>query len=136
MVWFIVAVLALVLFSLLYLRGADMSRFDGPALPAPTSPPSSGHADVLQRLRDLLPAGQARQRGRAQLVQMRSLMDGLSAGRDFACSFVPVSTADVRGEWVLAPDTMPGVACCTYMAARGLPVARSVIGQLLTVWLA
>jgi acetyl esterase/lipase len=103
MVWFIVVVLALVLFSLLYLRGADMSRFDGPALPAPTSPPSSGHADVLQRLRELLPAGQAKQRGRAQLVHMRSLMDGLSAGRDFTCSFVPVSAANVRGEWVLAP---------------------------------
>tara|TARA_R100000005_G_scaffold67464_1_gene35579 strand:+ start:15670 stop:16743 length:1074 start_codon:yes stop_codon:yes gene_type:complete len=103
MVWFIVVILALVLFSLLYLRGADLSRFDGARLPAPSMPPSAGHAEVLQRLREMLPAGQV-MRGRERLLHMRRIMDGLSEGREFASRFVPVDEQGVKGEWVLAPD--------------------------------
>ncbi len=106
MVWFVLVIVGLVLFSVLYLRGADLSQFDGPPIPSPATPPSAGHRQVLERFREILP-GMKSARGRGRLQYLRSMMDGLSDGRDFVSRFVPVELDGVRGEWVLAPGYDP-----------------------------
>jgi epsilon-lactone hydrolase len=106
MVWFVLAVLAFLAFSLLYLRGEDLSRYDAPPLPAPLGKPSPQHGAVLARLRELAGGAQS-QRGRGRLRLLRELMDSLSDGIEFACRFETVAQGQLRGEWVLAPGYDP-----------------------------
>ena len=48
MIWLIVIVLALVWFSLSYLRGENLHYLDRPPQPSPQTPPSEAHRDVVQ----------------------------------------------------------------------------------------
>ncbi len=106
MVWFILAVLAFFAFSLLYLRGEDLSRYDAPPLPASMGKPSPEHGAVLERMREFTATGQAHG-GRGRLRAVRELMDSLSEGVEFSSRFEAVSEGQLRGEWVLAPGFDP-----------------------------
>ncbi|PLW82694.1 alpha/beta hydrolase [Kineobactrum sediminis] len=102
MVWFILALLVLFAFSLLYLRGENLSWLDEPPLAAPQDTPSESHYAVVAKLGEFAGAGRAL-RGKAQLRAIRDYMDSMSDGRDFSSSFQPVAEGQLRGEWVLAP---------------------------------
>lgn len=106
MVWLVLAVLLFFAFSLLRLRGEDLSRYDAPPLPAPLGKPSPEHGAVLTRLGEFAASGQTLH-GRARLQAMRDLMDALSDGVEFGSRFNAVNEGQVRGEWVLAPDFDP-----------------------------
>lgn len=91
-----------------WLRGRDMSAYDGLVTPQhfPGSPP--GHPDqqgvlaMLARLKPLfsLPL-------REQIPALRRFMDEMFADQAYAVRFVPVDTGGIRGEWVLAPGASP-----------------------------
>ncbi len=106
MVWFILAILALLAFSILFLRGEDLSRYDAPPLPAPQGKPSPEHGAVLAKLGEFASSGRALH-GRNRLQAIRGYMDSLSDGIEFACQFQEVAEGQLRGEWVLAPGCDP-----------------------------
>ena len=92
------------LIAAFYLRGPDLSAFDGPTGERfATGPEPSAELKVavasFAAVGDLL-RGVARSRRTAVL---REFMDSAFADRHFDASFVPVDCAGVPGEWVLAP---------------------------------
>lgn len=91
-----------------YLRGKDMSAFDGPTGERFSSGtgPSAELAGVLATLRDVqqaLAGVPLHKRNEA----LRRLMDGMFADRRLDASFTRVDCGGVPGEWVCAPGADP-----------------------------
>ena len=102
MVTVLVVVLALLAFSLFYLRGEDLRYLDGP-LPGPEpTAPSEAHRAVVQRLDEIAAAIDGKSL-RERLHAIRAFMDELGRERSYRSAFRPVQQGGVRGEWVLAP---------------------------------
>lgn len=98
-----------------WLRGADMKRWDDPAVSAPGAEErfeahaggaSSEQRAVLSVLSGLL-ADITRVPWSKRLAQMRSSMDKLMESRRFDCRFVAADAVGVSAEWVLAPGADP-----------------------------
>lgn len=100
--WLLIALLALVALSYLVLRGDNLSYLDQPIPVHPPRPQSEAMRKVLAMIAGF--AGEATGRGRERVRSMREFMDGIGAGRSYESEFRPLQNADVRGEWVLAPE--------------------------------
>ncbi len=102
MAWFIVFVLIFFAFSFLYLRGENLSHLDTHDYPSPEGEPSEEHHQVVASLSDMVSAIKTGPR-RGRLRSLREYLDGMSDGKAFESSFLPVDTESVKGEWVVAP---------------------------------
>ncbi|MBA6412010.1 alpha/beta hydrolase [Parahaliea sp. F7430] len=106
MFWLVITIVALVAFTLIYLRGENLSEFDQPPLAQSKTSPSEAHLDVVAAMEDFARQGQ-RHRGKQRLKVIRDYLDSMSEGRDFVSEFRAETKAEVRGEWVLAPGADP-----------------------------
>lgn len=89
-----------------YLRGDDLSRYDGERPGGEPRPPSDAHfetVELLQRMGENAPKGPRRQR----LKRLREAMDQMGEGRGSDAEIRSVDVAGVPGEWVLAPGADP-----------------------------
>jgi epsilon-lactone hydrolase len=96
-------------FTRFYLRGEDLSRFDG----GPSAPigdelePSVEHYEVLQLLSRLTDAGSGAAR-RNRLTSMRVAMDNMGSEADLRdIELKSVDVDGVPGEWLRAPGSDP-----------------------------
>lgn len=102
MIWLIVIVLALVWFSLSYLRGENLHYLDRPPQPSPQTPPSDAHRDVVKQLREFASIGKT-ESGSSRIKLIRELMDAMPGDKTFDSSFTPVERDGISGEWVQSP---------------------------------
>ncbi|MEP6390825.1 MAG: alpha/beta hydrolase [Halioglobus sp.] len=102
MIWFLILLAALVVFSYVYLRGEDLSYLDAPNPPMPAGEPSAEHHEVVASLGEFSSAANSGPR-KDRVRTMRELMDAMSDDREFVSEFRAVDHGGVRGEWVLAP---------------------------------
>ncbi|MEQ8514312.1 MAG: alpha/beta hydrolase [Chromatocurvus sp.] len=102
MIWLILTVIALVWFSVSYLRGENLGYLDRPPSPSPQAAPSDAHHAVVEQLREF--AGVAENdSGQGRIKTIRDLMDAIPSGKSYASVFTPVQRNGVKGEWVQAP---------------------------------
>lgn len=107
MMWIAVVLLplvALAIFTRVYLYGPDLSEFDTPLGQqfAGQSVPSDEHDTVIASLS--VGTGAIREAPRKQqLALMREYMDQMSDNLELSCSFTPVDAGGVPAEWVMAP---------------------------------
>jgi acetyl esterase/lipase len=94
-----------------YLRGEDLSRYDGAAV-VPVGgvqrEPSAEHHEVLETLKEMMSSG-AHLRGRQRLLAMRDAMD--AGGDEVDLTGVAISPVDANGvpaEWVRSEGSDPG----------------------------
>ncbi|GAB5414134.1 MAG: alpha/beta hydrolase [Congregibacter sp.] len=106
MFWFVFTLVALYLFSILVLRGENLSYLDQPIPEHPPKPPSAAMQEVLAMLKGLDTGSHSL--GRERVRELRQIMDGIGAKREISSKIVPVNTGDVTGEWVLPPDGREG----------------------------
>ncbi|MEM1114701.1 MAG: alpha/beta hydrolase [Pseudomonadota bacterium] len=106
MAWLVLLALALVFFSVRFLRGDTLVYLDSHVLPAPEGVASEAHNSILDRLSEFAGSG-AKLRGKARVYAIREYMDALCDGREFESAFRPVQEGQLRGEWVLAPGADP-----------------------------
>jgi acetyl esterase/lipase len=86
-----------------YRRAADLSAYDMPVGASMSSePPSEASGDVQQWV-DGMTASMSRGSPRKRLSNLRKYMDDLGDEAIFDGSIIPVNTARVKGEWLLAP---------------------------------
>lgn len=102
MIWLILIVIALVWFSVSYLRGENLRYLDRPPQPSPQAPPSDAHYAVVEQLREFAHVG-AGESGHSRIRTIRDLMDSIPSGKTYASTFTPVQRNGVNGEWVQAP---------------------------------
>ncbi len=109
MIWLLVVLVAvLVAINLFVLRGEDLKIYDSPR-PTPLNEgaePSPAHFDAIASLGDMNSALQSTSR-KEQLTVMRDSMNELGAEVEFEGEIIPVDSAGIRGEWVLAPGADP-----------------------------
>ncbi len=103
--WLLAALWAVAHF---FLRGEDLSRFDGKVGEHFATEPGmnaerQAAIDTLKNIERSTHGLPFKQR----LHKLRELFDTLLAGRDYPASFTPVEANGVRGEWVLAPNADP-----------------------------
>jgi monoterpene epsilon-lactone hydrolase len=100
MLWFLFLIVAFVAFSLVVLRGENLSYLDRPIPQHPYRAPDEAMRGVLRELSDFSsrPLG----RGRARIQTIRSFMDEMGDRRETSAAFTAVNTPEVRGEWVQA----------------------------------
>jgi epsilon-lactone hydrolase len=106
MMWTILALvlLALTIFTRVYLNGPDLRHYDDPRGEqfGVGQGPSEAHDEVVASLS--VGVGPIRKAPRKeQLLLMREYMDQMSDGLDLASTFTPVDAGGVKAEWVLAP---------------------------------
>jgi len=106
MAWFILVVLAVLVFSAMYLRGENMAYLDTNTLPQPSGEPSEAHYEVVASLKEMT-AVFKQSSGKARLANLRDYMDSMSDDKAFDSEFRPVQEGLLRGEWVLAPGANP-----------------------------
>jgi len=102
MVTALLIVLAFVAFSVLYLRGENLRYLDTPLPPPDAEPPSEAHREVVRAM-DELTEDIGRYSGRERLAAIRRMMDELGDSKAVTSRIMPVQSAAIRGEWVLAP---------------------------------
>lgn len=102
MFWLVIAIVAFFMFSYLVLRGENLSYLDQPVPKHSPAQPSEAMRTVLASLSEF--GGQSHGRGRQRIHAIRGFMDKMGAERSYESEFLALSTADLRGEWVLAPD--------------------------------
>lgn len=102
MAFLIVVVIALIWFSVSYLRGENLRYLDRPPEPPSAKPPSDAHNAVVAQLKAWGNAGQG-ESGMARIKVIRELMDSIPADKTYVSTFTPVQKDGVRGEWVQAP---------------------------------
>lgn len=102
MFWLVITVVAFVMFSYLVLRGENLSYLDQPVPEPGRRPPSDAMEKVLASLREF--GEGAHGRGRQRVQAIRGFMDKMGAERSYGSEFLALSTPDLRGEWVLAPE--------------------------------
>lgn len=99
MFWLLFTLAALYLFSILVLRGENLSYLDQPIPQHPPKPPSDAMQDVLAMLKSFDTGSHGM--GRERVRELRDIMDGIGAKREIQCEIKSVTSPDVRGEWVL-----------------------------------
>lgn len=92
-------------FSFIVLRGENLAYLDQPPPPPEPASMSEEEQAVLNRLRDM--AAQDLGFGRQRIYKVRQLLDEVGSEREVDCEFRSVHTNQVRGEWVLAPNSDP-----------------------------
>jgi monoterpene epsilon-lactone hydrolase len=105
MFWLLITRAALVAFSYLVLRGENLSYLDQPLPVHPPRPPSDAMRNILAMLSGL--SGEAQGRGRERVRKVREIIDRLGAQRSYESAFRSFQSAELRGEWVLAPEHDP-----------------------------
>jgi acetyl esterase/lipase len=100
--WLLLAIAVLVVFSFVYLRGENLAYLDSNIIPRPEGEPSPAHQGVLDKMQEFASAGEAVSR-KERIPAIRTFMDSMSEGKEFASEFRPVNTGSLRGEWVMAP---------------------------------
>lgn len=98
MLWILVFLGAFVAFSIVVLRGEDLSYLDQPVPRHPARAPSDAMRGVLRELSEF--AEQPLGRGRARIHTIRRFMDEMADRRPAEAEITPVQASDVRGEWV------------------------------------
>ena len=106
MAWILLLVLLLYWFSIRFLRGEDLSFLDSNVVPQAQGEASAQHYELVDMLGGMVSELDSRS-GRGKLVSLRQQMDALSDGKTFVSEFLPIDTAGVKGEWVLAPNVNP-----------------------------
>jgi acetyl esterase/lipase len=106
MIWFLLAVLIVIIGVTLVLRGSSLSHLDSDPLPPAEYSPSPAQREALRMIRDMNRAGKGL-RGRARLNAMRDFMDRMSDGLDLTSEFRAAQDSGPRGEWVIAPNAQP-----------------------------
>ncbi|WP_439107415.1 alpha/beta hydrolase [Congregibacter sp.] len=106
MFWLVITIVAFVLFSYLVLRGEDLSYLDQPVPKHQYRAPSDAMQSVLASLSEFGEGSHGR--GRQRIHAIRGFMDKMGAEREYESEFLPLSTSDLRGEWVLAPNLVSG----------------------------
>lgn len=101
MFWLVIFIAAFIAFSLLVLRGEDLSYLDQPIPRHPLREPSEGMRSVLVELSELTSSDFGT--GRRRIEALRSAMDQMGGQGEFESEFQPLPGGDIRGEWVLAP---------------------------------
>jgi len=87
----------------LHLRGKDLSAYDTPLEASMSSdPPSEANAEVHAWAAGMS-MSMARGTPRQRLSSLRKYMDDLGDEAVFDGSIIPVDTANIKGEWLLAP---------------------------------
>jgi monoterpene epsilon-lactone hydrolase len=104
--WLVLIIVGLWAFTILRLRGENLSYLDSGIIPRPTCEPSEEHFTVVESLKGMTSVGSSA-KGRKRIIAIREYMDSMSDGREFASEFRPVSQGAIRGEWVLAPGVCP-----------------------------
>ena len=101
MLWLLVVVIALWIFSLTVLRGENLAYLDQP----PPQPVAEERTPAMNRvLQEVQGLDVSSAKGaRARLLAIREFMDNMGTRRSYASEFRQVQLADLRGEWVLAP---------------------------------
>ncbi|MEH6593329.1 MAG: alpha/beta hydrolase [Halioglobus sp.] len=107
MAWFTLIILLLLAYSVLFLRGEDLSYLDSNVIPVPVGDPSEAHHAVVASLGEMSSMGSSGSR-QSRVAAIRSYMDAMSDNREFTSEFRPVNQDNIRGEWVLAPGVDPG----------------------------
>ena len=102
MIWFVLFLIALAVFSFVYLRGESLSYLDRPPQSSPQVQPSDAHYAVVEQLREFASVGE-NESGHGRIKAIRELMDSIPAGKTYASAFTPVQRNGVSGEWVQAP---------------------------------
>ncbi len=105
---FWILLLAVVLITVFYLRGEDLSRYDWPLGQsfATGEGPSREHEAVEELLRSSF--GSMGSRGsRGRIARLREYMDGLSDNQKIDADIRPVDAGGIPAEWVLAPGADP-----------------------------
>ncbi len=106
----LITVLTIWAFERFYLRGNPPAEYPTPDDPGAIkhfiSPPGAEQDAVIKAVEELNDTivGAVRQR---HMQVARTAMNGLSAGRSYVSSFVPVDAGGVPAEWVLAPGADP-----------------------------
>lgn len=101
MFWLVLFVVAFFLFSFLILRGEDLSYLDQPLPERGVKPPSDALRAVHAKLGEF--AGQSHGGFRERIQVARDVMDDMGREKTYESEFQPLQTADIHGEWVLAP---------------------------------
>jgi acetyl esterase/lipase len=92
----------------LFFTGADHSAYDEPRpVPEARAAESSEHRGIAQQIAGA-PSGPASGGRAAFLQRIRADMDAAGARARIASTVTPVDAAGVRGEWVTAPNAVPG----------------------------
>lgn len=103
MVWVLLFVVAVVVITVFFLRGPNLSQFDAPpGQRFPGVPESDEHDAVLASL--AVNSGPIQRAPRSKrLALMREYMDNMSSGLKLASSIHAVDASGVPAEWVIAP---------------------------------
>lgn len=101
MFWPVLFVIAFIAFSLLVLRGENLSYLDQPVPQHPKREPDEGMRSVIAELSAFVE--QSPGTGRRRIQTIRQFMDEMGDHGEFESEFVPVQGSEIRGEWVLAP---------------------------------
>jgi acetyl esterase/lipase len=99
MFWLFITLAVFVLFSLLVLRGEDLSYLDQPIPSHSPRAPSEAMRAILASISEF--AGGDHGRGRERIRSIRAFMDELGAQRSYTTEIIPLQTPEIRGEWVL-----------------------------------
>jgi acetyl esterase/lipase len=99
MFWLFIILAGFVLFSLLVLRGEDLSYLDQPIPRHSPRAPSDAMRAILASISEF--AGGNHGRGRQRIRSIRAFMDNLGAQRSYESEIIPLQTPEIRGEWVL-----------------------------------
>lgn len=102
MIWVILIIIALVWFSVSYLRGENLRYLDRPPQPSPDTRPSDAHHAVVEQLRGFARVGEG-ESGFGRIKAIRELMDSIPAGKSYASTFTRVQRDGISGEWVQSP---------------------------------
>ena len=109
MVWLLLVLILLVLYTTVYLRGSGLHRYDAPAgvrFDAGHEPSDEHDAVVASFDVGMGPVQRAPRSQR--LALMRDYMDSVSASQDFHAAITPTQAAGVKAEWVVAPGVDTG----------------------------
>jgi monoterpene epsilon-lactone hydrolase len=100
---FLLVVVMLWAVPFFHLRGKDLSAYDMPLEASMSSdPPSEANADV-QDWAAGLSASRSGNTPKQRLSNLRKYMDDLGDAAVFDGRIIPVNTAGIKGEWLLAP---------------------------------
>ena len=104
MVWLLLVLALLALFTAVYLRGSSLHGYDAPAgMRFDTGHEPSDEHDAVVASMDVGMGPVQRAPRRQRLALMREYMDGISSSQDFHADISPVDAGGVPAEWVIAP---------------------------------
>ena len=114
----------------LFLKGRDLSAFDGPVGERFSSGPEPS-AELKTVVASLSVLGDALRQVplKQRIPALRRTLDEMFAGRELDATFTPVECAGVPAEWVLAPGADGAAARSTSTAAGSSSAARGATAR-------